>query len=372
MIYYAFLATTALLLTVVWARLRTTFRLFRLPTNSADTATAEDALPSVSLCIPARDETHAMTTCLEEALLSRYPKLEIIVLDDGSRDNTSHLIKSFAHAGVRFVEGTRLPTDWLGKNHALEGLLREASGTYVLFADVDTRLSQDSIGQLVDYALATQADMVSVLPLRHKSDRASAILATLRHFWNIVGHSKASPAVASNAWMIKRSIMTETFNGFANVAIDVRPEKSIARKVSKDGCYRFIISTPKLGVWYEKKLSSQYETAQRIYYPDFGLAGVLLRTAGLIVVISPYVIIITASIQLQLAPVVLAGLLIVTISALNSWYLGVLRTNSSLVASVVLPYIVVREIYLLLHSVYLYRRGVVVWKGRPVQLSRQP
>ncbi len=370
MIYYAFLATAALLLTVVWVRLRTTFRLFRLPTNSADTTIAEDALPSVSLCIPARDETHAMTTCLEEALLSRYPKLEIIVLDDGSRDNTSHLIKSFAHSGVRFVEGTRLPVDWLGKNHALEGLLREASGTYILFADVDTRLSQDSISQLVNYALATQADMVSVLPLRHKTDRASAILATLRHFWNIVRHSQTNPAVASNAWMIKRSIMTETFNGFATVATDVRPEKSIAKKVGKDGRYRFVISTPQLGIWYEKKLSSQYETAQRIYYPDFGLTGVLLRAVGLMVVISPYVIMIIACIQMQLTLATLAGLLILAVSALNSWYLGVLRTNSSLIASFVLPYILVREMYLLLHSIYLYRRSAVVWKGRPVRLNR--
>ena len=66
-------------------------------------------LPTVSVCISARNETHAMTQCLERIVASDYPKLEVIVLDDGSRDNTSLLIKSFAHAGVRFIEGSSLP-----------------------------------------------------------------------------------------------------------------------------------------------------------------------------------------------------------------------------------------------------------------------
>ncbi|OGL21937.1 hypothetical protein A2707_01110 [Candidatus Saccharibacteria bacterium RIFCSPHIGHO2_01_FULL_45_15] len=370
MIIYVLLAAATVLTIVIWARLRTAFRLFHLPQMPPDTSAKEDSLPSVSLCIPARDETHAMTNCLEEALLSRYPKLEIIVLDDGSRDNTSNLIKSFAHSGVRFVEGSKLPHGWLGKNHALEGLLREASGTYILFADVDTRLSQNSISQMVEYVQANDVDMLSVLPLRHKANRASALLATLRHFWNIVGHTVSSPAVASNAWMIKRSIMTETFNGFRNVAMDVRPEKAIARKVGKDGRYRFVISTPQLGVWYEKKLSSQFETAQRIYYPDFGLSGVVLRIVGLLCMLSPYVLVVVTLAQLAIIPAFLSVIIVILISLLNNWYLGVLRTNTSWMAAVILPYILVREMYLLAASVYVYKRGVIVWKGRPVRLDR--
>ena len=44
--------------------------------------TSSDQLPSVSVCIPARNETHAMSECLESVLASDYPKLEAIVLDD--------------------------------------------------------------------------------------------------------------------------------------------------------------------------------------------------------------------------------------------------------------------------------------------------
>ena len=104
--------------------------------------TSSDQLPSVSVCIPARNETHAMSECLESVLASDYPKLEAIVLDDHSSDNTSHIIRAFAHAGVRFVEGDELPDDWLGKNFSLQTLANEASGKIILFMDVDTRLER--------------------------------------------------------------------------------------------------------------------------------------------------------------------------------------------------------------------------------------
>ncbi|MEK7621000.1 MAG: hypothetical protein AAB395_01455, partial [Patescibacteria group bacterium] len=35
-----------------------------------------DDVPSVSLCIPARNETHALADCLTSAISSDYPKLE--------------------------------------------------------------------------------------------------------------------------------------------------------------------------------------------------------------------------------------------------------------------------------------------------------
>ena len=84
--------------------------------------------PSVSVCIAARNETHALAQCLERVLKSDYPKLEILVLDDSSTDDTSLIIKSFASAGVRFIPGAALPSGWLGKNHAYQTLIDEARG----------------------------------------------------------------------------------------------------------------------------------------------------------------------------------------------------------------------------------------------------
>jgi len=108
-------------------------------------------LPTVSVCIPARNEKHAMTQCLERVLASDYEKLEVVVFDDSSNDETSVLIRSFAHAGVRFVPGTELPGEWLGRNRALDILAHEASGDYIVFMDVDTYITVNSITKLMSY-----------------------------------------------------------------------------------------------------------------------------------------------------------------------------------------------------------------------------
>ena len=368
MIMYVLLGCSLLLAIAVTLKLHRVFQMFRVELPQLNRNNI-DALPTVSLCIPARNEMHAMTLCLENALTSNYPKLEIIVLDDGSRDNTGHLIKSFAHSGIRFVEGSPLPSGWLGKNHALEDLLHESSGSLVLFADVDTQFSTNTISQLVAYMNDTNADMVSVLPHRLNTLRSSAILATFRHFWNIVGHTKAEPAVASNAWIVKRTVIDETFHGFTDIADNVRPERAIAQQLSLEGTYRFIISNKTLGMAYEKKLSSQYETSIRIYYPDFGLYGIFMRVVALIGMILPYVFVIYGLFTQSYMLALLSFVVTIIISIVNAWYLGILRSNNYGLTSICLPFIMVREVCLLIASYVLYKTKRVTWKGRPVSVK---
>lgn len=153
----------AAVLGVASVRLAIGLKKFRFNATMTPSRVIEDT-PSVTVVIPARNESHAMTDCLQAVVNSTYPKLEIIVLNDSSADRTSSLIKAFAHDGIRFVDGPSLPEGWLGKNHALHTLVKEASGSYVLFMDVDTRINPDTIEQMVAYAVQENAAMVSVLP----------------------------------------------------------------------------------------------------------------------------------------------------------------------------------------------------------------
>ena len=109
-----------LLLVVMSRQLYRAFKYHKAPSYTSEMGHDID-LPSVTVCIPARNEQHALTDCLQRVLSSTYQKLEIIVLDDVSGDDTSALIKSFASEGVRFVRGSQLAEGWLGKNHALQG-----------------------------------------------------------------------------------------------------------------------------------------------------------------------------------------------------------------------------------------------------------
>ncbi|MCD8561812.1 glycosyltransferase, partial [Candidatus Saccharibacteria bacterium] len=153
--YFWLLVVTGMLCAIGYT-LRKVFQQHKAPHYTSSLTDGSD-MPSVSVCIPARNEQHALADCLQRVIASTYERLEIIVLDDVSGDDTSALIRSFAQDGVRFVQGKALPPGWLGKNHALQGLLEEASGSYVLFMDVDTRLEPQAIEHLVRYAQSHRA-----------------------------------------------------------------------------------------------------------------------------------------------------------------------------------------------------------------------
>ncbi|MEP7205061.1 MAG: glycosyltransferase family 2 protein [Candidatus Saccharibacteria bacterium] len=329
--------------------------------------------PSVSVCIPARNEAHAMTECLERVIASNYPKLEIIVLDDSSGDNTSTLIKAFAHAGVRFVEGKPLPDGWLGKNNALQGLLDEASGSYILYVDVDTQIEPDTISQLVGYIQDEKVSMVSVLPRRRDNWRASVLFGTMRYFWELILHRRSAPAVASSAWMIDRRSLSDDLGGFEPYRNDVQPEAKLAAALMARQSYRFIIATPQLGIYYEKKWSSQVNTSIRLLFPLLGgrLAGNLLALVGLLLLNLPLPVLAYGFVGGWTLLQTIALWLLCVYGALYSLYLDKVWQRGWWLGVVLWPLVIAQEAIVLIISINRHLRHRVTWKGRPITTSKQ-
>lgn len=346
------------------------FRHFKMKQLASVPSMLKD-LPSVSVCIPARNETHAMTQCLERVVASTYPKLEIIVLDDSSVDDTSFLIKSFAHDGVRFVEGAPLHDGWLGKNHALEGLFHEASGRYILYLDVDTFIEPQSIEQLVAYAEQEKAAMISVLPRRTDTWRLNVIFTTLRHFWELITHQTSSPAVTGSAWMINREVLKDGFHGFSDFKTDIQPEAKLAAHLAAQQKYRFLIGTRLLGVSYEKRYSSQVETSIRLLFPMLGrrLWKAIIALLLLMCMSLPLVIILLSlyfgwSWESTITAFVLIGFVV-----MYGWFLHHIETHYWWLGACLWSVVILQETLLLFLSVVRYRRHQVTWKGRPVVVS---
>lgn len=369
-LYVLFGALTLVSIYITW-KLMFAFSHFRMKKLVSGPAMLDD-LPSVSVCIPARNETHAMTQCLEKVIASTYPKLEIIVLDDSSGDNTSVLIKSFAHAGVRFVEGSPLPQGWLGKNHALQGLLDEASGSLILYMDVDTLIEPDTIEQLVAYLLQEKATMISVLPIRNDAPRISTLFGTLRYYWELILHRRKAPAVASSAWMINRNALIETFDGFNNFKKAIQPEAQLAASLLARRAYRFLMSTPLLGVSYEKKWRSQVDTSLRLIYPIVGGTFVKSIFAVLILFLlnQPLLTIISALFFGWTIIHAMALWQLCIYMALYATYLSKVWTRGWWLGALLWPYVIAQELIVLIVSINRYSVGHVTWKGRPVALAQ--
>lgn len=358
---YAVLST--LVLCVFSFRLHRAFARFRIRRNY----TAAVSAPSVSVCIPARNETHAMTQCLERVLASDYRKMEVIVFDDGSADDTSVLVKSFAHAGVRFVPGTDLPEGWLGKNHALEVLAREASGTYVVFMDVDTFISPTTISQLVGYIMTEGMDMLSVIPGRDDGWRMSVLFGHLRYFWELILSRSGAPATSSSLWMIDRQLLLERFNGFEAVKANVAPESALAATLTA-AKYHCLVDNPALGVRYEKKWRSQMETSRRLLYPMVGATPLKGFFALLLLALLnvPLFVVLAGIVTVWGIAQVISLWLLLAYMGLYGVYTSHLWRRAWWMGGLLWPLVVLQELILLVSSVVGYARHTITWKGRSV------
>ncbi len=100
----------------------------------------------VSILIPAFNAERWIRECIESALAQTWPRKEIIVVDDGSRDSTLEIAGRYASPIVKVSPQTNLGAS-AARNHALS----LAQGDYIQWLDADDLLAPDKIAsQLKD------------------------------------------------------------------------------------------------------------------------------------------------------------------------------------------------------------------------------
>jgi peptidoglycan-N-acetylglucosamine deacetylase len=105
-----------------------------------------DYKPMVSVLIPAYNEEAVIVDTIHAALGSGYPKLEVLVVDDGSKDRTAELVRT--HFGRDRRVRLLLQSNH-GKPSALNHGLAEATGEITVSIDADTIVDPDAIPLLV-------------------------------------------------------------------------------------------------------------------------------------------------------------------------------------------------------------------------------
>lgn len=104
--------------------------------------------PFVSIIIPAFNEEKVICQTIKSLLASTYENFEILVVDDGSVDNTSKVVReNFAHE--RHVKLFTLTNG--GKARALSFGLKKAKGEIIVGLDADTIFAPSTIGELAKY-----------------------------------------------------------------------------------------------------------------------------------------------------------------------------------------------------------------------------
>jgi hypothetical protein len=335
---------------------------------------ADRELPSLSVLVPARNETDALERCLEQLIASDYPKLEIIVFDDNSANRrTPEIIRGFAHNGVRFIAGEEPDeTRWLPKNNAYERLSQEASSELLLFCGVDALFQPASLRRLVEILQARRKDMLSVLPEKDQSVHSGvSLLQPMRYYWELCLPRRffKRPPVLSTCWLIRRSALTRA-GGFASVSRSVTPESYFARQAVVTDAYSFIRSDRELGVYSAKPVAQQYDTSVRVRYPQLHRRMELVAVMSLLeltVLVGPVVCLALG--WLLPHPAAFVALWAVSVACLlTTYYLAAVSTrlNNSLLAWLLMPFAFAYDIVMLHISLYKYEFSHVEWKGRDV------
>jgi hypothetical protein len=120
----------------------------------------------VSILIPARDEAANIGPILDSVLASRGVDLEIVVLDDGSSDDTGQIVRDRADRDprIRLIDGAPLPRGWVGKQHACWQLSLAARSPLLVFIDADVRVHPDGLARLATFVQNRGLGMASGFP----------------------------------------------------------------------------------------------------------------------------------------------------------------------------------------------------------------
>lgn len=110
----------------------------------------------VSVIVAAYNIEDYIVKCLESIANQTYKNLEVIVVDDGSNDNTGKLADEFAENDNRFIV---IHKENGGVSSARNKGIDVASGDFIGFVDGDDTIENDMYEMLVDNAIKYDADI---------------------------------------------------------------------------------------------------------------------------------------------------------------------------------------------------------------------
>ena len=196
--------------------------------------------PSCSILIPAHNEEKVIAATIESLLKLEYPKdkLQIIVINDGSKDATKSIIEQYAVKDAR-VQLFDIPKGegGKGKSRTLNLGIKQAKGDVIAIYDADNTPDKDSLRYLVAQLLL------------HKE--LGAVIGKFR-------------TVNKNASLLTRFINIETLS-FQSMLQAGRWQMHGISTLPGTNFVMWHHIIKKLGGWDEKALTEDSELSIRIY-----------------------------------------------------------------------------------------------------------
>jgi glycosyltransferase involved in cell wall biosynthesis len=112
----------------------------------------------VSIIIPCFNASRWLSEAIDSCLEQTYSNIEIIIIDDGSSDNSWEIIKSYSDKYKNKIKCRSIPHS--GGNHARNLAISLSNGEYIQFLDADDYILPEKIEHQVRFLETTDADVV--------------------------------------------------------------------------------------------------------------------------------------------------------------------------------------------------------------------
>ncbi len=202
----------------------------------------------VCLCIPARNEANQIGGALDSWLAQDYPDLSILVVDDGSTDGTTEILaeRALQHPDrLRVIRNDRLPTGWLGKNHALHLAVQQPealNAQWLLFVDADVHVTTDLLRRAFAFLDDQPADILALLFAVDAVsfwERVAVPLAVPGFLILVPPHQVPNPKhpafAGIGAFTLIKRVVYDAVGGHAAAPLEAVDDMMLARRVKKVG-----------------------------------------------------------------------------------------------------------------------------------------
>jgi len=212
-----------------------------LPVLAPNDAAAPGPPRSVTAIVPARDEARDVGETLRRLIAQDHPDLQVVAVDDRSRDGTLAAMR--AVPGVEVLEGEEAAPGWFGKPWACHQGVARARGEWLLFVDADVRLAPAAVRSAL--ALAVRAGQPGATAFPHL-ETGSAVERVVLPLAGVVMQSAVIPswlarlpgvdlAIGVGGFLLVRRDLYERVGGHAAVRGEVVEDLALARAAKRAG-----------------------------------------------------------------------------------------------------------------------------------------
>lgn len=240
---------------------------------------------TISLIIPNYNGSSTIGKCLDAAFASKYGNFEVIVVDDGSVDNSVEIIKKYPCRLVRMEKHA-------GAGAARNRGAKSSRGEVLFFTDADCLLRNDAL-LLANEAVAENPGAViggTYTPLPYDHDFFSVFQSLFVHYSET--KKKEPDYIATHALIIDAG-MFKSSGGFSEDFLPILEDVEFSHRLSRNGLrllmapeiqvmhvFNFTVSKALQNAFRKTTYWTMYAVANRDLFADSGTASVELKING--------------------------------------------------------------------------------------------